>query len=123
MELLRASLLIFFGGGLGSLLRFAISRVNTQLVPSNFPTGTLIANVLACTILGLIVIYSKGKLDENIWLKYFLVIGFCGGFSTFSTFGYETVQLFRGGYTFIALANIAISLSVGFLILWVFTKS
>lgn len=123
MELLKVSLLVFIGGGLGSTLRFGVSKLHTHLMPSNFPLGTLLANVFACIILGLVILYSKGKLDESLWLKYFLVIGFCGGFSTFSTFGYETVQLFKTGYTIIALANVALSLSLGFLILWVFTKS
>ena len=116
MELLKLSTLslIFLGGGIGSVLRFALSRLQTQILPENFPIGTLLTNILACGILGFVVFLSKEKLDDNIWLKYFLIIGFCGGFSTFSTFGYETVQLMKTGFYTLAALNIIASLGLGF---------
>ena len=123
MDLLKLSILVFFGGGIGSLARFGLSKIQFQLLPENFPTATLITNILACAILGFIVFLFKDKLDESIWIKYFLVIGFCGGFSTFSTFGFETVNLLKSGFFVLAISNIVVSLGLGFFILWTFTRA
>jgi CrcB protein len=122
MDILKLSGLIFLGGGLGSVLRFLLSRLQFQILPSNFPIATVLANILACTLLGVIVYTSKSKVDDSIWLKYFLVVGVCGGFSTFSAFGFETVSLLKSGHLILAALNVIISLGLGFSILWVFTK-
>ena len=104
---------IFIGGGLGSLCRYGISKLSLSLFTNQFPLGTLISNVLSCIILALSVLYFNGKISGNMALKLFLITGFCGGFSTFSTFSFETVELIKTGNTAIALLNIAISVVVG----------
>ncbi len=123
MNVLIISALVFVGGGLGSLSRFALSKLGQQVMTTKFPLGTLLVNILACTLLGFIIYYSKAKINTNIFIKYFLVIGFCGGFSTFSTFGMETINLFKQNLILYGFANILISISVGFAILWVLIKS
>ena len=102
-------LAIFLGGGLGSLARFGVGKLVTTWYAGNFPAGTLGANILSCIVLGLALGAWSDKVLAEPWLRAFLVVGFCGGFSTFSTFSYETQLLLRHGHTTAAILNIAIS--------------
>jgi CrcB protein len=104
---------IFLGGGLGSLARYSVGRVSNQLFVSSFPIGTLIANLLACLILAILVVSFQGRSNETTWLQPLLIVGFCGGFSTFSTFSNDTVQLMNAGNHLYAISNILISVAFG----------
>lgn len=115
--------LIFLGGGLGSLARYGVGKAAIQFYSDGkFPLGTLIANTLACLILGIMLYTFRDRLIENEWVKYLVVIGFCGGFSTFSTFSLETVKLFQSGLVYWGIFNILISLALGVSILWMLVK-
>ncbi len=103
---------IFIGGGLGSLARFGMSKMVGLWSQSSFPLATFISNMLACALLVLIVYLLPTK-SENPWLQSFLIIGFCGGFSTFSTFSYENYILFSNGQWQMAALNIILSLGIG----------
>ena len=111
-------LAIFIGGGLGSLARFGVGKLVASNFSGNFPLGTLSANVLSCIVLGLALGVYADKVLAEPWLRAFLVIGFCGGFSTFSTFSFETQQLLRDGHTVVAILNIAISVAFCAALLW-----
>lgn len=89
-------LAVFIGGGLGSLSRFGIGKWLGQH-ESGFPTGTFVANILACIILGLAFEYFQGKESPLESAKLLIMVGFCGGFSTFSTFSLETLRLIQAG--------------------------
>lgn len=103
--------LVFLGGGLGSLCRFSIGLLLNRY-DLNFPLGTLIANAISCFLLGMLLSWSlKGELATPYRLMW--ATGFCGGFSTFSTFSAESLQLFQQGNAALALLNIAGSLLIG----------
>ena len=103
-------LLVFLGGGLGSVCRFGIAQLMSA-TKLQMPWHTILANILACFVLGALVAYSmKNKLPEG--MAFFLMVGFCGGFSTFSTFTNETFQFMAAAEYGKALLNVAVSLLV-----------
>lgn len=106
-------LYVFLGGGLGCLARFSLSQFVNGLVKSPFPFGTFLSNMLACTLLALFVLGTREYSSEQSWIQPLLIIGFCGGFSTFSAFSYESVQLIDQGNFLVAALNIVISITVG----------
>ncbi len=103
-------LLVFVGGGLGSVLRFAINKLVNFLFPTLvFPVATLVANVLSCLLFasGVLLFFPKLKHPEP--MQFFLLTGICGGLSTFSTFSSETFLLLKAGHYGFAIANIIMS--------------
>ena len=93
---MKELLFVFLGGGLGSVCRYLLSRfVDSKLVISNFPLGTLTVNVLGSFLIGLGFAYIGS--NQTHGLRYLLIIGFCGGFTTFSTFSYDALNLLRSG--------------------------
>src|SRR2546423_13723307 len=107
-------LLIALGGAVGSLSRYVLGRAVQSLSASGFPIGTLVVNVSGCFLIGVLVRqFLNMQLSPE--LRALLIVGFCGGFTTFSTFSAETVGLIEGGEY--ARATMYVALSVGLCLL------
>ncbi len=115
-------LLVFLGGGLGSIARYGVSEIVKANFKTSYPLATFLSNSVSCLILALIVGVFSSKMEGYPVLKMLLVVGFCGGFSTFSTFSFETVALMRSGNLIIAFANVLISVSVCLAVIFFVTK-
>ena len=114
-------LLLFVGAGgfAGAMLRYMLSGYVQQLTQSAaFPYGTLAVNVLGCFVIGLLsqLVESHGLLTADA--RALLLPGFLGGFTTFSTFGNETMNLFRGAESPFALANVGANVLLGLGAVW-----
>ena len=98
--MIKTLLLVGTGGFLGSISRFLASRLIQSNLPSAFPFGTFFVNITGCLLIGLIYGFSdRSSLLTPGW-KMFLAAGFCGGFTTFSTFANENLALIRDGNFF-----------------------
>ncbi len=118
---IKQFLLVFIGGGLGSLLRYIISKTfNTYF--QHFYLGTFLVNIIGCLIIGLVlgISYKSNLLSQNQTLL--LTTGFCGGFTTFSTFALENQNLLKSGeilhFSFYTIASIAVGIFAVILGLW-----
>lgn len=110
-------LAVFVGGGLGSVVRFALSRGVRSLAPDTvFPWATLASNLLATALLAWLVMRWQLLQPGREHWQALLAIGFCGGFSTMSTFSMENHQLLRDGLYGFAALNILISVTLGILL-------
>jgi CrcB protein len=110
-------LLLIIGAGsfVGGVLRYLVSRFVQDSVLSTFPYGTFLVNVLGCFLIGLLFgLSEKGDVLSNEW-RIFLTIGFCGGFTTFSTFAGESFSMIRDGNYFYVALYTGLSVFVGLL--------
>ena len=106
-------LLIFLGSGLGGLLRYWATSQIQWLLGGRFPYGTLIVNTTGCFIMGVLFVFLLEKIDGvGEQLRPFLLIGFLGGYTTFSTFSIETLKLYESGDSLGASLNVLLSLGL-----------
>ena len=113
---MRIIIAIGCGGALGSILRFLVANWTQKLLNvSTFPVGTLTVNIIGSFTLGLIAGLSENVGVFSPTVRAFLMIGLLGGFTTFSTFAYETTALTRDAQFLYALLNIMLQVTTGFL--------
>lgn len=115
-------LLVFLGGGIGSILRYSISKLFPVTNYASFPIATLISNMTACLVMGIVILFLRDKTETQNW-QLFFITGICGGFSTFSTFSLETIQLVQSQQYLYAGLNILLSVIACLIILYIFVKT
>jgi fluoride exporter len=110
-----AKQLIFIAAGsaFGGVLRFLISKWMNTAMTSAFPYGTLAVNLAGCLLIGLFYGVGLKHPSTSPTVMLFLTTGFCGGFTTFSAFGYENLQLLKNGAFGLAATYIAVSVIGG----------
>jgi fluoride exporter len=106
-------LLVFIGGGLGSMARYGISVFGMRLLGQGFPWPTLLINIVGSALMGLLTGWLAAQGTSPQSLRLFVATGILGGFTTFSTFSLETVLLYERGQLGLAVAYVAASVGVG----------
>ncbi len=113
-------LLVGLGGFLGAISRFLFSGLIQRLTPTlGFPLGTLAVNVVGCFLIGLLNGLSETRQLFGSETRLFVFIGLLGGFTTYSTFGYETIALLRDGELARAVISVSLHLIVGLGAVWI----
>jgi CrcB protein len=103
-------ILVSAGAAIGGALRYGISSYIQKNISVIFPYGTLVINVVGSFLLGIIMFYLNEKELIGSDFRLFLTVGFCGGFTTFSTFSYETLSLLRDSEIGLAIYNVLLNI-------------
>ncbi len=119
---MKTILFIGIGGFLGSISRYALHKLLTSYFQGVFPLGTLAANLIGCLLIGMIygIATSQNYLSHE--MRMLLAVGFCGSFTTFSTFANENLALLQSNQIMIMIAYTAISLIIGIFMVFVGIK-
>ena len=117
-----STIAVFFGGGFGALVRYFISKLLSQYYQGYLPVSTLFSNLISCLVVGLFLVFLSESKFLNQNMKLFIIVGFCGGLSTFSTFSLETIELLKSGNYYWAIVNVALSILLCFGLLLFFYK-
>jgi CrcB protein len=107
---------LILGGATGTILRYFCSGWSSQFLGAQFPYGTLIVNLLGCFIIGFVLALPQNKFPVSEEMRLLIVVGFCGAFTTFSTWICETDKLIQKGEITKVFLNIVVSLILGYLI-------
>jgi fluoride exporter len=110
-------LVIMAGGAIGTLARFVASSAVIGRFTSRFPFGTFFVNITGCFLIGVIMTLLTERAVHANW-RLALVVGFLGGYTTFSSFEYETFVSARDGHLLVGLLNVTASVAFGYLAVW-----
>jgi CrcB protein len=114
----RLWILVAVGGALGTMARYGMEDLVHRYMPPFFPAGTFAVNTLGCLIFGVIVSLADERFVIGPAGRAFLLVGICGGFTTFSTFTFETFGLLRDGELGPALLNAGGQVMIGLVAMW-----
>jgi CrcB protein len=109
------ALAVALGGALGSVGRYAVDSLIERHTESVFPWATFTVNMTGCLAVGFLIAALVDRHTAPAWLRAGLVIGFCGGYTTYSTFAQETLDLLEGRHLAVAAATVGASVGVGLL--------
>lgn len=107
--------LVAIGGASGSVLRYLVHWIVSKKTLSTFPYQTFIVNIIGCLLIGILVGYLAKNQAQNETLKLLLITGFCGGFTTFSAFGLENINMIQNQNYQLAFIYTSLSLVLGIL--------
>jgi CrcB protein len=116
--MIARTLVVGLGGFLGAATRYLLGGLVYRWVPATFPWATFAINVTGCFGIGLIVALADERMALGPGLRLFLTVGVLGGYTTFSTFGYETIALLREGSVGAASFNVMGQVALGLLAVW-----
>lgn len=111
-------LLVGLGGFIGSALRFIVTNVAQSVFAERFPMGTLLVNLLGCLLIGAISQVFESRAESSESLRLFLVVGILGGFTTFSSFGNDTINAVRASAVLLAGINVVAQVAGGLTLVW-----
>jgi fluoride exporter len=111
-------LLVLAGAAVGGLARYVLSTAVMQRFPMRFPLGTLAVNVTGCFLIGVLMTVLTEKWNVNPAWRLLLVTGVLGGYTTYSSFAWETYQAVRDGSFLIGLMNVLLSVVLGYVAVW-----
>jgi fluoride exporter len=115
---LKTIIYIALGGAIGSVLRYLTSFVVAKFWNGHFPLATFLTNGIGCFLMGVFMGYLHKNQIADSHLKWFLITGFCGGYTTFSAFGFENISLFQQQNSFLAFTYIVLSIIGGLFAVW-----
>jgi fluoride exporter len=111
-------LIVVVGGAAGTLLRYVLGIAIMNRAGLRFPFGTVIINISGSFLIGFIMTMLTERLNPHPYWRLLLVVGFLGGYTTFSSFEWETLALVRDGSRWLGLVNVVGSVVVGYLAVW-----
>ncbi|MEO8726312.1 MAG: fluoride efflux transporter CrcB [Acidobacteriaceae bacterium] len=106
---MRAYFWVALGAVAGACLRFALARLASKWIAADFPYGTLFINITGSLILGFFMIWTAERVFSDVRWRWLIAIGFCGGYTTFSSFAFESMALFEQGRYALFAANVFLS--------------
>lgn len=111
-------IMVMLGGATGSLTRYVLGTAIMARVGGRFPLGTVVINITGSFLIGLLMALFTERLDPHPNLRFLLVTGFLGGYTTFSSFEWETLGLVQDGSQWLGLVNVVGSVLFGYIAVW-----